>query len=48
MRYCGNFKEWLKKMVDWVKDSDGEIILFINEMHPTFRGGVEGGMLIYV
>jgi ATP-dependent Clp protease ATP-binding subunit ClpB len=37
--YRGEFEERLKKVVDRVKDSEGEIILFIDEV--SFGGGLE-------
>ena len=37
--YRGEFEERLKKVVDRVKDSEGEIILFIDEV--SFGGGLD-------
>ncbi|KAL3822858.1 hypothetical protein ACHAXA_006222 [Cyclostephanos tholiformis] len=43
--YRGEFEERLKKVVDRVKDSEGEIILFIDEMHTVVGAGATGGSM---
>lgn len=43
--YRGEFEERLKKVVDRVKDSDGEIILFIDEMHTVVGAGATQGSM---
>ena len=41
--YRGEFEERLKMVVDRVKDSHGEIILFIDEMHTVVGAGATSG-----
>lgn len=41
--YRGEFEERLKQVVDRVKESDGEIILFIDEMHTVVGAGATSG-----
>lgn len=43
--YRGEFEERLKKVVDAVKDSEGEIILFIDEMHTVVGAGATQGSM---
>ena len=43
--YRGEFEERLKKVVDRVKDSEGEIILFIDEMHTVVGAGATSGSM---
>src|SRR5690606_34693718 len=44
-KYKGEFEERLKAVVKEVSDSDGEIILFIDEIHTLVgAGGGEGAM----
>ncbi|NMM49587.1 ATP-dependent chaperone ClpB [Marinigracilibium pacificum] len=45
-KYKGEFEERLKSVIKEVKDSDGEIILFIDEIHTLIGagGGGEGAM----
>lgn len=44
-KYKGEFEERLKSVIQEVKDSDGEIILFIDEIHTLVgAGGGEGAM----
>ena len=44
-KYRGEFEERLKAVLKKVKDSDGEIIMFIDEIHMIVgAGGLEGAM----
>mmetsp|Transcript_1343 Transcript_1343/g.2148 ORF Transcript_1343/g.2148 Transcript_1343/m.2148 type:complete len:809 (+) Transcript_1343:278-2704(+) len=43
--YRGEFEERLKQVVDAVKDSDGEMILFIDEMHTVVGAGATQGSM---
>src|SRR5690606_7238520 len=44
-KYKGEFEERLKAVIKEVTDSDGEIILFIDEIHTLVgAGGGEGAM----
>ena len=44
-KYRGEFEERLKAVLKEVKDSDGQIIMFIDEIHMIVgAGAVEGGM----
>jgi ATP-dependent Clp protease ATP-binding subunit ClpB len=43
--YRGEFEERLKKVVDRVKESEGEIILFIDEMHTVVGAGATSGSM---
>jgi len=43
--YRGEFEERLKKVVDAVKDSEGGIILFIDEMHTVVGAGATSGSM---
>ena len=43
-KYRGEFEERLKKVLKAIKDSDGEIILFIDEIHMIVGAGAEGAM----
>ncbi|MFC8969025.1 ATP-dependent Clp protease ATP-binding subunit [Streptomyces sp. NPDC057094] len=41
-QYRGQFEERLKKVIEDVQDSDGEIILFIDELHTVVGAGASG------
>ncbi|KAL3795808.1 hypothetical protein ACHAWO_005863 [Cyclotella atomus] len=43
--YRGEFEERLKKVVDKVKESEGGIILFIDEMHTVVGAGATSGSM---
>ena len=43
--YRGEFEERLKKVVDRVKESEGGIILFIDEMHTVVGAGATSGSM---
>ena len=43
-KYRGEFEERLKNVLKEIKDSDGEIILFIDEIHMIVGAGAEGAM----
>ena len=43
-KYRGEFEERLKAVLKEIKDSDGEIILFIDEIHMIVGAGAEGAM----
>ena len=43
-KYRGEFEERLKKVLKKVKDSDGKIIMFIDEIHMIVGSGAEGAM----
>ena len=43
-KYRGEFEEWLKAVLKQIKESDGEIILFIDEIHMIVGSGAEGTM----
>mmetsp|Transcript_1835 Transcript_1835/g.3956 ORF Transcript_1835/g.3956 Transcript_1835/m.3956 type:complete len:820 (-) Transcript_1835:52-2511(-) len=43
--YRGEFEERLKKVVDRVKESEGEIVLFIDEMHTVVGAGAASGSM---
>src|SRR5574344_1989833 len=43
-KYRGEFEERLKAVLKKIKDSDGEIIMFIDEIHMIVGAGAEGGM----
>ena len=38
--FAGEFEERLKSVIDEVQQSDGEIVLFIDEMHTVVGAGV--------
>lgn len=43
-KYRGEFEERLKKIIDEVKKSDGNIIMFIDEIHMIVGNNAEGAM----
>jgi ATP-dependent Clp protease ATP-binding subunit ClpB len=43
--YRGEFEERLKKVVDRVQEANGEIILFIDEMHTVVGAGATSGSM---
>ena len=43
-KYRGEFEERLKNVLKEIKDSDGRIILFIDEIHMIVGAGAEGAM----
>ncbi len=44
-KYRGEFEERIKNVLKKVKDSDGKIILFIDEIHIVVGAGASGGSL---
>ncbi|SHN56385.1 ATP-dependent chaperone ClpB [Erythrobacter sanguineus] len=44
-RYRGEFEERLKSVLDEVKNADGQIILFIDEMHTLIGAGASEGSM---
>lgn len=44
-KYRGEFEERLKSVLDEVKSSDGQIILFIDEMHTLIGAGASEGSM---
>ena len=43
-KYRGEFEERLKAVLKEIKESDGEIIMFIDEIHMIVGAGAEGAM----
>ena len=43
-KYRGEFEERLKAVLKEIKDSDGDIIMFIDEIHMIVGSGAEGAM----
>ncbi|MGB9749278.1 MAG: AAA family ATPase [Caldisericia bacterium] len=44
-KYRGEFEDRLKKIIDEIKESEGEIIVFIDELHTVVgAGGAEGAV----
>ena len=43
-KYRGEFEERLKAVLKEIKDSDGQIIMFIDEVHMIVGSGAEGAM----
>ena len=44
-KYRGEFEDRLKKVIKEVTDSDGEVLLFIDEMHTLVGAGATGGAM---
>ncbi|RKZ14852.1 hypothetical protein DRQ50_08345, partial [bacterium] len=44
-KYRGEFEDRLKKVIQEVTDQDGEVILFIDEMHTLVGAGATGGAM---
>src|SRR5690625_5016696 len=44
-KYRGEFEERLKAVLDEIKDSDGEIITFIDELHTVVGAGASEGAM---
>ncbi len=44
-KYRGEFEERLKKVIQEVTDSDGQVLLFIDEMHTLVGAGATGGAM---
>ena len=43
-KYRGEFEERLKKVLNEIKKSEGQIIMFIDEIHMIVGSGAEGGL----
>ena len=47
-KYRGAFEENIKKLIDKLKESKGELILFIDEIHTIVGAGGQEGQLMVI